>query len=129
MDDNHWKHLVAAAKSVGSALNLSVEVEQGDEDYPELVIAKGVSIFYSEADGWKGWTVTEIVTVPDTREEQGYSDYREVAKYLPSHWHKALKLAFKRVTEEIITSVIDAEGMAEDFEAAAGEPVKLRKVK
>jgi hypothetical protein len=117
MNRNHWKHLQAAARSVGSALNLKVETITEGEDYPQLVIAGGVVISFEENNLSGKWVVEEVVTTPATREEPEDCAVSRIGEYAPKLWNKALIYAFKRVAQQIIENVVEAEALAEQFDA------------
>lgn len=117
MNRKHWKYLEAAAKSIGGALNLSVKVNIEGEDYPTLEIAGGVVISFEDITLDSGkWVVEEVVTYPATRETPEDSDVVRIAEYAQTLWNKALIYAFKRVTEQIIEGVVEAEALAEQFD-------------
>lgn len=128
MDRGNWKHLKAAANSIGSALNLKVEIVTEGEDYPQLVIAGGVVISFEETTLSGKWVVEEVVAIPATQKEPEDCDVKRLGEWHPKLWNLALAYAFKRVTEEIIDSVIEAEGLAQSFEDTELK-THLRKVK
>lgn len=125
MNRTHWKHLEAAAKSIGSALNLEVKVLAEGEDYPILELG-GVSIRW-EGGATSSWIVEEAKHISATRYELADVDIIELGTYLPSHWPKALARAFQRLTEQIIEAIVEAEALAEQLEDDELK-VHLRKV-
>lgn len=122
MNRDDWKHLEAAARSIGSALSLDVEILQHDEDYPQLQIGSGYYIQWST--DLNKWLFEKAEFVKATGE---LDDVDIVQICAAKQWSRLLYRAYRKITDDIVNAVIEAEGLAQDLDKE--KIAKLRRVK